>query len=238
MGSQKLAVTVDYLVGIAREGSPEVQELSYRGSVSLIRRFIDFFRLSIREGIGTSGFRKDQTTEAQVEERDAFIRRIKQIIVERQIPVNYVFNIDQTGILYENPPTRTIDFIGSREVPIGTQGGEKKRLTLFSLFNAAGNLLPQMVVMKGVLDGRVHAEIRQYDDETTIHYCQENAWCNQLVLQEWHEKIWRPIAESRSGSKLLIVDSYPLHTAAVVLLSQFNTYVLFVPTGLTFPLQP
>ena len=38
--------------------------------------------------------------------------------------------------------------------------------------------------------------------------------------------------------KLLIVDSYPLHTDAVHLLSQYNTRVLFIPPGLTYSLQP
>ena len=139
--------------------------------------------------------------------------------------------MDQTRVNYENPPFLTVNFIGSREVPIQTQGGEKKRLILFSLLNAIGTLFPQLAVLKGAPAGRVHEEVREYDDEDehTIHTVQRNAWCSKLALQEWHQRIWRPIAEGREGSKLLVVDSYPLHVNATQMLSRCDTTVLFAP---------
>ena len=238
MRVERLAVTVDLLIRIACAECPEVLELSDKGRTSLIRRFMDFFGLSIRCTTGTSGFRQEQATDDQLANCEAFRRRFKQIIVQKMIPIQSVFNMDQTGINYENPPSRTIDFAGSREVPVQTRNGEKKRLTLFTLFNAAGTLFRQMAIMKGVPRGRVHGEVSECDDITTLHYCQENAWCSQLALEEWHEQIWRPIAESQPGPKLLVLDSYPLHLDATALLSRFDTTVLFVPTGLTFALQP
>ena len=240
MRSERLAVTVDSLIGIARNECAEVLELSHEGRISLIRRFMSYFKLSIRETTDTSGFREEQASEDQLELCETFRRRFRQIIAQKLIPIQNVFNMDQTGVNYENPPSRTVDFIGNREVPIQTQGGEKKRLTLFSLLNATGTLFPQLAVLKGAPEGRVHEEVREYDDEDehTIHTVQRNAWCSELALQEWHQRIWRPIAEGREGSKLLVVDSYPLHVDATQMLSWYDTTVLFVPTGLTFSLQP
>jgi len=95
-----------------------------------------------------------------------------------------------------------------------------------------------MIVMKGVRDARIHTEIKDYDDENTIHTCQENAWCSLDVLKEWHSQVWTPIAEAHPGPKLLLLDSYPLHKDVLTLFSSNQTTVLLIPAGLTFALQP
>ena len=231
-------VTIDLLVQIAQAECDEVKNLTNKGQISLVRRFMDLFRLSVREVTGTSGFREEQADSVQLEERDKFLRDFKRLIVEKSIPIESVFNMDQTGVFYENPPSRTVDFMGNREIPVLTQKGEKKRLTLFSTINAAGSLFKQLIVLKGTPNARIHSEVRGYDDENTIHTCQENAWCSNDVLEEWHRKIWTPIAQAIPGPKLLLVDSYPLHVDALPLLSDHQTTVLLIPSGLTFNLQP
>ena len=101
--------------------------------------------------------------------------------------------MNQSGINCENPPRRTIDFIGSREISIQTHNGEKKRSALFSLINATGTLFLQLAVLNGTTPES--REVRDYDDENTLHSCQENAWCSQQILEGWHARIWRPIDE-------------------------------------------
>lgn len=147
--------------------------------------------------------------------------------------------MDQTGINYENIPSRTIDFAGSREIAVKSQNNEKKRLTLFSLINAAGELFPQFAVIKGARDARIHDEVRDYDDGmTTLHTCQINAWCNHENLIEWYSRIWYHIAQMFPGPKILILDSYPLHLELQYLFARHETTVLYIPAGLTFTLQP
>jgi hypothetical protein len=231
-------VTVELLIEIAEEEHAPISELKPKSKVSLIRRFMEYFNLSIRQITGTAAFREEQATNDELEARESFLREFKRIIVDRSIPIESIFNMDQTGIFYENPPLRTIDFTGTREVPVRTQNGEKKRLTLFSTFNAVGRLYKQMAVIKGTPNARIHHEIKGYDDTNTVHTCQANAWSDLDVLREWHSKIWCPIAQSIQGTKLLILDSYPLHVDLTSLFSKHDTYVLFIPPGLTFSLQP
>ena len=100
MRVERLAVTVDLLIRIACAECPEVLELSDKGRTSLIRRFMDFFGLSIRCTTGTSGFRQEQATDDQLANCEASRRRFKQIIVQKMIPIQSVFNMDQTGINY------------------------------------------------------------------------------------------------------------------------------------------
>lgn len=146
--------------------------------------------------------------------------------------------MDQTGILYENTTSRTIEFSGRREVPIQTQGDDKKRVTLFSLMNACGELFTQLIVYKGIPDARIHQEVQDYDEYLTYHTVQDNAWCDGLVLIEWLYKIWHPLVSRLPGPKLLILDSYPLHLDLKAKFEENDTHVLFVPKGLTWALQP
>jgi len=169
---------------------------------------------------------------------DSFKAEYRRLIQSYQIPANHIFNMDQTGILYENIASKTIDFSGNREVPVKTQGDEKKRVTLFSLMDAEGWLYTQLVVYKGARDATIKAEVENYDNETTFHTTQENAWCDGYVLIDWLYKIYHPIVRHKQGPKLLIVDSYPLHEDFKAKFAENDTHVLFVPKGLTWYLQP
>lgn len=83
MRSERLAVTVDSLIKVVQNESAEAAELTYKGCESLIRRFMDYFKLSVRQTTGTSGFREDQTAENRLAECESVCRRFRQIIVER-----------------------------------------------------------------------------------------------------------------------------------------------------------
>ena len=50
--------------------------------------------------------------------------------------------------------------------------------------------------------------------------------------------IWKPLARYTQGCKLLLLDSYPLHKEMLRHFIDNNIYVLFIPTGLTWALQP
>jgi len=88
MRSERQPVTVDVLIQIAQAESSEIEGLSHKGKVSLIRRFMDLYDLSIREITGTAGWREEQGTEEDIESRDGFVRLFKQTIIEKQIPIS------------------------------------------------------------------------------------------------------------------------------------------------------
>lgn len=232
------AVTVEYLINVAIAVDPSVQSLTYSGQKSLIRRFMDCFKLSIREVTGTSGSSEEQMQEEEKAIIESFKDEYRRIIQTYQIPAEHVYNMDQTGILYENIASRTIDFSGSREVAVQSSGDEKKRITLFSLMNAKGELFTQLAVFKGARDASIKAEVENYDDMITFHTTQINAWCDGYVLIEWLYKIWYLMVRYIPGPKLLILDSYPLHEQLAAKFAENDTHVLFVPKGQTWCLQP
>ena len=52
------------------------------------------------------------------------------------------------------------------------------------------------------------------------------------------ENIWYSITRATERPKLLILDSYLLHTELEEEFKRFNTKALFIPKGLTYCLQP
>jgi uncharacterized protein (UPF0305 family) len=232
------AITVESLLRLAVVEEPEVKSLSPKGQTSLICRFMGYFNLSIREITGTSAFRPEQIPEEQKQTIDLFIAHYKQLIIQNLIPATNVYNMDQTSICYENHVSRTIDFKGSKEIPVESQLCSKKRLTLFSLLSASGDLYAQLLVYKGIKDAAIKREVEEYDDWFSRHTTQENGWCDIEVLEEWLLNVWWPLVGSDPRPKILIIDSYPLHQDIADLFRAFNTYVLFIPPGFTWVLQP
>ena len=184
--SERRAVSVIYLISIAEKEDSRFRNLTLSGKKSLIHRFLEHFNLSIRAVTGHSGHTAEQLSEEPKNEMEDFRAKYTRLIQEHNIPIQNIFNMDQTGVLYENPTSRTIDFSGVREVNVRTEGNEKKRITVISLLNAAGELFPQMLVFGGVRDQRVHNEVVGYDDWSTMHTVQENSWTDAKVLIEWN----------------------------------------------------
>ena len=235
---ERKAITVESLISLAIAVDPSLQQMTFSGQKSMIRRFMECFKLSVRQVTGTAAANEDQMAEEEKTAIDSFKAEYHRIVQTHQIPAENIYNMDQSGILYENIVSRTIDFAGSREVPVQSSGDEKKRITLFSLMNALGELFPQLVVYKGTRDAIIKTEVEYYDDLTTFHTTQENAWCDGFVLIEWLYKFWHPMVRHIDGPKLLILDSYPLHEEFAAKFAENNTHVLFVPKGLTWSLQP
>jgi len=146
--------------------------------------------------------------------------------------------MDQSALNYEMIPKKTIERKGSQKVPVMTKGGEKKRATILSLINSAGEKYKQFIIVKGVHNAQVHEAMQQSNDESTQFSAQENAWTDQKQLESWLESVWWPIARSTEEPKLLVLDSYPLHKTLQNEFAKYNTIVKFIPTGLTGVLQP
>lgn len=65
------------------------------------------------------------------------------------------------------------------------------------------------------------------------HMVQKKAFCNEAVMLDWIERIWKP---SVYGCRLLILDSLKTHKMASVrqaLEEHCCTQVEFVPPGIT-----
>ena len=61
-----------------------------------------------------------------------------------------LFNMDETPMRFELPSSRTLEFSGSRTVPVKSCGAEKRSFTVTLAVAADGKKLPPSVIFKGV----------------------------------------------------------------------------------------
>ena len=86
------------------------------------------------------------------------------IIAARQragYPLSRIYNMDETPMRFELPSTRSLEFSGSRMVPVKTCGAEKRSFTVTLAVAADGTKLPPKVIFKGVWSPSVFLSTRK-----------------------------------------------------------------------------
>jgi len=235
---ERKAITHDMLIQIAIEEQPSIKDLTPKGQRSIIDRFMKLYNLSIRRITSYHSLSGEAMKQEEAQTIQEFNLEFRNKVIEQDIDEENIFNMDQSALYYDNPPTMTIELSGSQQVSVATTGGEKKRVTIISLISCSGAKQRQYIIFKGTPGARIETSIRRSNDDTTYFTVQDNAWTDKKQFQSWLEVIWWPIARSRDGPKLLILDSYNIHTEARADLEKYNTHVMFIPVGMTWCLQP
>ena len=82
------------------------------------------------------------------EEKFTFQRAISHIVLEHDIPLDLVFNLDQTPLSYVSLGKYTFSSKGSTNVPI--KGfDDKRQINATFLVSASGSFLPMQLIYKG-----------------------------------------------------------------------------------------
>ena len=88
--------------------------------------------------------------------------------------------------------------------------------------------------------GRILKELKEGKDYPPgmFYHCNLKAWMNEAMMLLWVEEVWRPFAEKRSVS-MLIIDSHTAHMTAPVkkAIEDCGTILEFIPGGYTSKLQ-
>ena len=65
-------------------------------------------------------------------------------------PLSHIYNMDETAMRFELPSSRTLEFSGSRTVPVESCRAEKRSFPVVLAVAAAGTKVPPKVIFKGV----------------------------------------------------------------------------------------
>ena len=71
-------------------------------------------------------------------------------------------------------------------------------------------------------------------------YCQNNAWWDKFLFNEWIKNIFIPYQKSLSEKCLLIINKASSHSSdnSLEILNKLNISYLLIPSGVTSLLQP
>lgn len=141
--------------------------------------------------------------------------------------------MDETPMRFELPSSRTLEFSGSRTVPVKSRGAEKRSFTVTLGVAADGAKLPPKVIFKGV---RTPRDLVVPDSlRVSFH---KKGWMDEPGVQQWIRQCLP--RNPRNEPSLLVWDSFRAHLTDAVKsdLQRRNINVAVIPGGLTPVLQP
>lgn len=141
--------------------------------------------------------------------------------------------MDETPMRFELPSSKTLEFSGSRTVPVKSCGAEKRSFTVTLAVAADGKNLPPSVIFKGVRTPRDLA----VPDTVRVSF-HKKGWMDEKGVKEW---ILTCLPRNpRDERSLLVWDSFRAHLTESVKadLQRRKIDVAVIPGGLTPVLQP
>ena len=153
-----------------------------------------------------------------------------------------IANVDQTPLPFNKG--QGYDQMGAKSVwHCGAQSGLDKRqgtVQLTILADGEPRIKP-LLTFRGKGLRISQTEEKAYDRRVDVKF-QENAWCDQNIMNYWVSNMWRrPFAPEAQKPKLLIADVHKAQkTPAIVdkLKRECKTEVVLVPPGCTSLVQP
>ena len=80
----------------------------------------------------------------------SYLLYVRSLRLRLNIPLTQIGAMDETPVWLDMPAETTVDFVGSKCIPIKTTGHEKSRVTVVLAAKANGVKLPPFIVFKGV----------------------------------------------------------------------------------------
>ena len=168
---------------------------------------------------------------------EEFQTRFKELIELENWQNHEIYNMDQTSLPVELLPSKIISKRGSKFVSLKTKGQTKEKVSGFLLARADGKRCTPMIVYKGAPKGLIYREVNGFNDDNLVCVTQKKAWCDNDVMTQWIEKVWKK--EAPNQRKLLILDNYAVHEQCKEQLEYSpQIKVIFLPANSTRLLQP
>lgn len=229
--------------GIISHKNPSLLK-EHGGSIELGRKWAESFlhRRGFVRRKATKAARKHPPDFPQL--KLAYFDRIKSEITDNDIPMDLLFNWDQTGTKLVPVSNWTMAEEGSKQVPVVGKD-DKREITVLLTVTASGHLLPPQVIYQGKTDG-CHARITFPDGWHVTH--SESHWSTERTMLDFLDHVIIPyVAATRSKHgladdhpALAVFDVFAAHRCSSVLkkLQDNHIHQVFVPAGCTGELQP
>jgi transposase-like protein len=177
------------------------------------------------------------------------------------IPRENVVNADETNVPFVPLSNTTLNVRGYKTISV-RKPDCSQRATLMIGVSASGEKLPPFIIFTGKISAasRVDKFFTKKNEERvdalaagTLHAnsaiggfplncvygVQAKAWMDQRTMLIWVSQVWKPWADSKNGTTMLLLDSFSVHMVRDVVsaIEACDTVVLFIPGGFTSGLQ-
>jgi hypothetical protein len=161
----------------------------------------------------------------------AFFAYMRKIRAEHGHALSEIGAMDEMPVWLDMPADCTVDFVGSKDVPVKSTGNEKARITVVLAAKANGTKLPPYLVFKGK---RMDKELLNV--KGVICAMSSNGWINEELTLDWLTRAWGTLTFKR---RLLCWDSFKCHIQDSVKerVRKLKTDMAVVPGGCTSLVQ-
>ena len=148
---------------------------------------------------------------------------------------NRIYNMDESGLPLDHNPSKVIAMKGARKVHCRTSGN-KMQITILACANAAGTVIPPMVVFQGK---RLNPEWTKGEVPCTLYGMSDKGWTDMELFSYWLEDLFIPsIPPARPV--LLLLDGHSSHydPETIRYAASHGVVILCLPPHTTHVSQP
>ena len=222
---------------------------TFKASAKFALSFLKRWRLSQRARTTTKDISSTKVTKRALFWRAQFWRNKFPASGNIANP-SHLWNMDETSVYLDMPPSKTLELIGAKSVEIATTHHDYTRVAVVLCCNRTGVMLDPLIIHKCNKDTKNQNEVRRLFIRTDKDHdiCMfvtknESGWLNGKLMQRWIRDIFIP-AMQRTGQRVeqqcLFMDNCSAHTTADVwnAMLEGGFQFEFFPPNCTPILQP
>ena len=153
----------------------------------------------------------------------------------------FVFNMDETAVYYEDDPGRIIAEKGSKKNTKVKGKRRSNRVSVLLTISATGRKLKPLIIFKGQPGGTIEEELKSFP-VGAVYAVQANAWMDSRVWLEYvADKLWSGYVNTEyNGPCALFLDNLKSHVSeeSMEAFADLGTELVPLPKHTTSVLQP
>ena len=239
-----IALNNNSVLAIAQHLLPSLKNRSMSALVSWLKKFngrhnITYRRLS---HVGQQDPFQLRTVQC------VFGELVSRILKDLMVPPFFVYNMDQTGVIFDSIGHRVLQKKGTKKVWSYSREKSQKgyRCSVFLTVAQDGDVTQPFIVFPGTKNGRIHTQEVPDLDSNASYTVQKNGWTDTETMMEYAEDVFIPNVRQKQqttgykGPVFLLLDAHICHSDRefVGLLRKENVYVINIPPGSTSVCQP
>ena len=191
-------------------------------------------QLSLRTADPLSMSRANSLSQATI---DAYYNLLEETLKENHLldRESRIYKMDETGMPLSHKQPKCVAERGARKVH-GRASGDKSQITIVACANAAGSILPPMVIFKGE---RLNADYTKNQVPNTLYGMSKQGWIDSGLFYLWfHELFLKNIPPTRPV--LLLLDGHSTHYTPEALreAQKEGVIIMCLPSNTTYAAQP
>ena len=198
---------------------------SFKASAKFALSFMRRWRLSQRARTTTKDISSAKVLKLALDWQAQFWRRKFPSTGKWCHPAT-LWNMDETSVYLDMPPSKTLELVGAKSVEIATTQHEYTRVAVVLCCNGAGAMLDPLVIHKCHKDAKHQNDVKRLFIQTSNckDICMyvtknESGWLNGMLMQKWIRDIFTPAMHRTKRTmqqQCLLMDNCSAHTTADV----------------------